>query len=224
MKGEGVGAKGDGAVGADLGGHDSDAFLGVVDDFVGRAVDFDFPRIATGKRSELGIVVEVVDFHLHAVEFVATHGFYFAAHFPQEGGHEEFTGSGYASADDHKSVDEGGGGGDGIAENGPQFFETADGGGLVAGEDAFGDVVDVFWGEAVIAGAGQFSVDALHGPNGGPVFEHDAGMVFERQAEDYDAGVIPAVEMAVDDDSYAEAGADGVADEVTVLFVTPGFP
>lgn len=71
VEGEGIGAEGDGAVGADAGGHDADALLGVVDDFVRGAENFDFPRVSTGEVGELGVVVEVVDTHLYPVELVA---------------------------------------------------------------------------------------------------------------------------------------------------------
>ena len=224
VEGEGVGAEGDGAVGSDAGGHDADALLGVVDDFVRGTEDFDFPGVATGEVGELGVVVEVVDPHLHPVEFVATHGAYFPAHFPQERGHEEFAGGGDASAEDDKAVDEGDGGGNGGSERLAQLLEAADGGGLVARAVAFGYVVNVLGGELVILVAGQFAVHPPHGPDGNAVFQHDVGVLLVGEAERLDAGVVAKVEMAVDDDAYAEAGAEGVADEVSVLLTASGGP
>ena len=66
----------------------------------------------------------------------------------------------------------------------------------------------------MVGPAGQFPVHALYGTDCHAVFRYDVRHFLVGQAEGLDAGVVAAVEPAVDERSDTEARAEGVAYEV----------
>ena len=66
--------------------------------------------------------------------------------------------------------------------------------------------------------ARSLGIDTLDGAHGHTLLDDHIGHFLVPQAEGFDAGVVAAVEAVVHDDADAESRAEGVSDEVPVLF------
>ena len=166
------------------------------------AVDFEAALLAAGEGRKFLLVVEVVYFHLHAVEFVAVEGVYLAAHGFEERGHDVLGCRGDSPTYDDEAVDERCGRGHGVARHFAHFGERLAGRLGVALPLAFGNVEYVFRFQIVIGPAGQLPVNALYGADCNAVFRYDVRHFLVGQAEGLDAGVVAAVEPAVDERAY----------------------